>query len=203
MSDRFKEGSTGHDIIDSVVVKNQGRNMDVFMSAQDYPPYFGAVNVGEHKLKLSPIRGRNKLGKQLLIQDIVEGVKNFKLDAGEAKVSLVKDGVISESVVVHPVLIKLIKTCVASSYNPNEDYSLVVSEFVNTLLTNVGNLNLPLQLPENNKTQKIVALELNNYLKDLCNENDIPYHVIIESKQVKKKRHPLIEAAEKGKVCVK
>lgn len=201
MSDRFQEGSTGHDIIDSVVVKNQGRAMDVFMSAQDYPPYFGAVNTGEHKLKLSPIRGRNKLGKQLLIQDIVEGVKNFKLDAGEAKVSLVKDGVIAESTVVHPVLIKLIKTCVAASYNPNEDYSIVVSEFVKLLLDNVGNLNLPLQLPENNKTQKIVSLELNNYLKDLCNENDIPYHVIIDSKPAKKKKHPLIEAAEKGKVC--
>lgn len=201
MSDRFQEGSTGHDIIDSVVVKNQGRAMDVFMSAQDYPPYFGAVNTGEHKLKLSPIRGRNKLGKQLLIQDIVEGVKNFKLDAGEAKVSLVKDGVIAESTVVHPVLIKLIKTCVAASYNPNEDYSIVVSEFVKLLLDNVGNLNLPLQLPENNKTQKIVSLELNNYLKDLCNENDIPYHVVIDSKPVKKKKHPLIKAAEKGRVC--
>ena len=203
MSDRFKEGSTGHDIIDSVVVKNQGRNMDVFMSAQDYPPYFGAVNVGEHKLKLSPIHGRSKLGKQLLIQDIVEGVKNFKLDTGEAKVSLVKDGVIAESTVVHPVLIKLIKTCVASSYNPNEDYSVVVSEFVTSLLNSIGNLNLPLQLPENNKTQKIVSLELNNYLKDLCDENDIPYHVVIESKPAKKKKHPLIEAAEKGKACVK
>lgn len=203
MSDRFKEGSTGHDIIDSVVVKNQGRNMDVFMSAQDYPPYFGAVNVGEHKLKLSPIRGRSKLGKQLLIQDIVEGVKNFKLDTGEAKVSLVKDGVIAESTVVHPVLIKLIKTCVASSYNPNEDYSVVISEFVISLLNSIGNLNLPLQLPENNKTQKIVSLELNNYLKDLCDENDIPYHVVIESKPAKKKKHPLIEAAEKGKACVK
>lgn len=203
MSDRFKEGSTGHDIIDSVVVKNQGRNMDVFMSAQDYPPYFGAVNVGEHKLKLSPIRGRSKLGKQLLIQDIVEGVKNFKLDAGEAKVSLVKDGVIAESTVVHPVLIKLIKTCVAVSYNPNEDYSVVISEFVISLLNSIGNLNLPLQLPENNKTQKIVSLELNNYLKDLCDENDIPYHVVIESKPAKKKKHPLIEAAEKGKACVK
>lgn len=203
MSDRFNEGSTGHDIIDSVVVKNQGRNMDVFMSAQDYPPYFGAVNVGEHKLKLSPIRGRSKLGKQLLIQDIVEGVKNFKLDTGEAKVSLVKDGVIAESTVVHPVLIKLIKTCVASSYNPNEDYSVVISEFVISLLNSIGNLNLPLQLPENNKTQKIVSLELNNYLKDLCDENDIPYHVVIESKPAKKKKHPLIEAAEKGKACVK
>lgn len=203
MSDRFNEGSTGHDIIDSVVVKNQGRNMDVFMSAQDYPPYFGAVNVGEHKLKLSPIRGRSKLGKQLLIQDIVEGVKNFKLDTGEAKVSLVKDGVIAESTVVHPVLIKLIKTCIASSYNPNEDYSVVISEFVISLLNSIGNLNLPLQLPENNKTQKIVSLELNNYLKDLCDENDIPYHVVIESKPAKKKKHPLIEAAEKGKACVK
>ena len=203
MSDRFNEGSTGHDIIDSVVVKNQGRNMDVFMSAQDYPPYFGAVNVGEHKLKLSPIRGRSKLGKQLLIQDIVEGVKNFKLDTGEAKVSLVKDGVIAESTVVHPVLIKLIKTCVAASYNPNEDYSVVISEFVISLLNSIGNLNLPLQLPENNKTQKIVSLELNNYLKDLCDENDIPYHVVIESKPAKKKKHPLIEAAEKGKACVK
>lgn len=203
MSDRFQEGSTGHDIIDSVVVRNQGRAMDVFTSAQDYPPYFGAVNTGEHKLKLTPIRGRNKLGKQLLIQDIVEGVKNFKLDTGEAKVSLVKDGVITESTVVHPVLIKLIKTCVAASYNPNEDYSIVVSEFVTMLLNNVGNLNLPLQLPENNKTQKIVSTELNNYLKDLCNENDIPYHVIIESKATKKKKHPLLEAAEKGKACEK
>lgn len=199
MNDRFQEGTTGHDIIDSVVVRNQGRNMDVFRSAQDYPPYFGPVNIGEHRLKLTHIHGRNKLGKQLLIQDIIEGVRNFKLDAGEAKVSLVKDGVISESTVVHPILIKLIKTCVAASYNPNEDYSIVVSEFVTALLNSVGNLNLPLQLPENNKTQKIVALELNNYLKDLCNENSIPYHVVIESKPTKKKKHPLLEAAEKGK----
>lgn len=203
MNDRFQEGSTGHDIIDSVVVRNQGRAMDVFKSAQDYPPYFGPVNIGEHRLKLTHIHGRNKLGKQLLIQDIIEGVRNFKLDAGEAKVSLVKDGVISESTVVHPVLIKLIKTCVAASYNPNEDYSIVVSEFVTTLLNSVGNLNLPLQLPENNKTQKIVALELNNYLKDLCNENDIPYHVVIESKPKRKKKNPLLEAAEKGAACVK
>lgn len=203
MNDRFQEGSTGHDIIDSVVVRNQGRAVDVFRSAQDYPPYFGPVNIGEHRLKLTHIHGRNKLGKQLLIQDIIEGVRNFKLDAGEAKVSLVKDGVISESTAVHPVLIKLIKTCVATSYNPNEDYSIVVSEFVTMLLNSVGNLNLPLQLPENNKTQKIVALELNNYLKDLCNENDIPYHVVIESKTVKKKKHPLLEAAEKGAACVK
>ena len=116
---------------------------------------------------------------------------------------MVKDGVIAESTVVHPVLIKLIKTCVASSYNPNEDYSVVISEFVISLLNSIGNLNLPLQLPENNKTQKIVSLELNNYLKDLCDENDIPYHVVIESKPAKKKKHPLIEAAEKGKACVK
>ena len=33
--------------------------------------------------------------------------------------------------------------------------------------------------------------------------NDIPYHVVIESKPAKKKKHPLIEAAEKGKACVK
>lgn len=196
----FPEGSTGHDIIDEVVVKNQSRNQTVFEQAQDYPPYFGGTNVGEHKTQLKPIRNRNKLGKQRLICDIIEGTRNFKLDPGVARISLVEDGVISKNIEVSPTIIKLIKTCVACSYNANEDFSIVVTAFIHAVIETAEYPNLPLTLPCNNKTQKLVAAELNEFIKEIYDEEGIKYYEVVETKRSKKKGNPLLEAAEKARV---
>ena len=178
------------DIIDEVVVKNKERNLTVFNNAKDLPPYFGSVKCDEKKMKLTPIKGRQKLGKLTLITDIVESVKNFQLDKGEGKIVKVTDEKSTPSTtIVNVELIKLIKVCAAASYSPIEDYSIVLTEFVKELLGTAGSLNLPIHLPAGNKTQKLIGGELNTYLKELCDENSIPYHeeINVKAKSVPKR----------------
>lgn len=178
------------DIIDTIVVKNKERNLTVFDNAKDLPPYFGSVKCEEKKMKLTPIKGRKKLGKLTLISDIVESVKNFQLDEGEGKiVKVVNEESAPVTIVVNVDLIKLIKVCAAASYSPVEDYSIVLTEFVKELLGTADSLNLPIHLPTSNKTQKIIGDELNTYLKELCDENHIPYHeeVSVKAKVVSKR----------------
>lgn len=191
------------DIIDSVVTERASRNQEAFDDAAVYPPYFGKVNSKENKTLLTPIANRTKIGKQPLITDIIEGTKNFKLDDGEARVSLVEAGVISKNIEVHPTLIKLIKTCVACSYSPSEDYSIVVTAFIHALLRTIENINLPLSLPADNKTQKIVGDELNDFLKSICDKEGIKYYEMLDAPKKKKRvtrKSKLLEAADKAVV---
>jgi hypothetical protein len=120
----------------------------------------------------------------------------MKLEPGDGSIQFAENGTITTVVKCNPVLIKLIKTCVALSYSVNEDYSTVVSAFVHELIKNCENINLPLSLPKNNKTQKIIAEELNQYLKELCEKNDIHYSEIIDApKRLRKSKASMLEAA--------
>jgi hypothetical protein len=193
----FPEGSTGHDIVDEVVIANQSRNQELFNMAGSYPPYFGAVNIGEHKVKLSTVKGKSKLGQQPLIWDIIDGVKGFKLEPGNATINIVADGAVTKTINVHPELVKLIKVCLASSYSANEDFSIVVSEFVKSLIDMAEHINLPIGLPSNNKMQKIIGAELNEFLKKICDDNGIQYQDVIDIPKKRKKSSPLIDAAKK------
>lgn len=197
---KMSANATGRDIIDEVVTENASRNQKVFDDAVNYPPYFGSVNIGETKTQLTPIKNRTKLGKQPLISDIIEGTKNFKLDAGTAKVSLVEAGVVDKSIEVNPTIIKLIKTCVACSYSPNEDYSIVVTAFIHSLIGMLENINLPISLPADNKTQKIIGKELNDFLQSICDKEGIKYFEVLDTPKKKRGKSKLLEAADKAVV---
>lgn len=197
-----KNASTGRDVIDSVVVDNQSRNPQLFNEVKDLPTYYGCVNIGEKKFGLTPIRNRNRIGKLPIIQFIIDNVENFTLKNGVATISKVEDGVIVDTTEVHPMLIKVIKVCAAASYSPNEDFSIVLTEFVKELNRTCKALCLPIDLPRSTATMKIVGLELNTWLKDLCDENDIRYTELVEAeakpKLKKTKAHPMVEAAKKS-----
>lgn len=184
----FSEGATGRDIIDEVVIKNQSRNQAMFDTCKDMPPYFGQTNIGEKKVSLSPIKRRDKFGKKKLIIDIIEGVNNLALKDSEASVILTGEDGGTYQVKTHPVIIKFIKTCLACSYNINEDFSRVLSDFAKEVIEHCDNLSLPISYYPANKTQKVLVNELNDYLKELCDENGITYSEVITSKGSKRSR---------------
>lgn len=197
---KYSENEIGRDIIDEIVVKNSHINTELFNNAQSYPPYFGGVSIGEKQVKLNAIKNRKSIGQQKLICDIINGTRNFKLTDGEGKIHLIYSDIDKKTVNVHPTLIKLIKTCVACSFNCCEDYSIVVSEFVKSLLDTIDNISYPINLPEDTKTQKIIAKELNEFLLEILVETNTSYSKVIE--QPKKKKNNsimgcILETAER------
>lgn len=174
------------DIVDNIVVTNQIRNPDLYMSIRNIPAYFGQVDDSENKVKLTPIKGTSKASASSLIVDIVEGYKLCQLEAGEGSIMFIDGSQVEATVKCNPILIKIIKTCTVCSYNVNEDYATVVAEFVKQLLDGLhSTLNLPLTLPSNNTTQKLIAEELNEFIKNICDENDIKYLEVVDEKKSK------------------
>ncbi len=185
-SDRFAPGSTGRDIIDETALRYQDRNIELFNTCKDMPPYFGKVNIGEERTALTPVKSRGKLGRQKLIADVIEGTRNLALKDTPAYVLLVGANKSTRKVYVNPVLIKFIKTCVVCSYNSNSDFSDVLTFFVHEVTGHCDDLVLPIDYHSANKTQKIVAKELNEFLKELCDENGIKYGEVVQVKRAKK-----------------
>lgn len=192
---------TGRDIIDDIAVVNASRNIVAFENSKSLPMYFGGVEIGTTKVTLDPITNKKNIGKEPIIVDIINGTKNFNLSDEQARI-IYMDGEITEKTLnVHPTLIKLLKTCVASSYNVCKDYSTVVSAFVKQLLDNLPTIILPLDLPAGNKLQKIIGSELNEFLKEICDTENIDYQEIVEKPKKTKKKDALMDAAEAAGGC--
>lgn len=157
---------SGRDIIDDVVVSNSSKNTEAYDNAKDIPYYYGPVKVVFPKLTLSHVTNKKKIVPNLLIQDIINGVNNFKLDDGESYLLWCEDGR-TEKVPVNPEILKLLKVCIAASYNPCQEYSDVLSEFVELVLSCKGSIPTPLDLTKDTKLKKVIAEELELYVDSL------------------------------------
>lgn len=190
----------GRDIIDDIVINRERINPSLLETIKLNPQFFGGVIIEDDKIRLESIKGKTKIKSRRLISSIEEGVKLFKLEPTEPVIKIMNNGVV-EDIKVDAVIIKLIKVGIIASYSPNEDYSKVVTEFVKTILQSPSNINLPLDLPTDNKVQKIIADELNEYIKELLDSNNIKYHnqLLVE----KQKKNKLMQAAEAADVSRK
>lgn len=190
----------GRDIIDDIVINRERINPSLLETIKLNPQFFGGVIIEDDKIKLESIKGKTKIKSRRLISSIEEGVRLFKLEPTEPIIKIMNNGVV-EDIKVDAIIIKLIKVGIIASYSPNEDYSKVVTEFVKTILQSPSNINLPLDLPTDNKVQKIIADELNEYIKELLDSNNIKYHnqLLVE----KQKKNKLMQAAEAADVSRK
>lgn len=184
---KFAKGTTGRDIIDSVVEKNSHLNPELYELTRTNPHYFGAVEIGEDPVSLTTIKGKTKMHKSSIICDIINSTENMVLNDGPASVAVIVDGK-THTKPTHPVIIKLIKSCVACSYCPSEDMCTGVSNFVKALMDEANQLVLPLDVYTNGAIQDIVVKELQDYLKELCDRHGIPYQTREPKKESKIER---------------
>ena len=173
------------DILDDVVVRNQGRNPQVFQSVQNIPTYFGSTKNAAPKFSLKQTKRRKELGKQKLICDIISGTESLQFDSADGKVVLLNEGK-DVTVPVHPTIIKFIKTCIACSMTQNEDYNKVVAAMARELLKTIEHINLPIPLPADNKVQKLIAAELNEYLQKICDDTGTKWSEVVTTGRPKK-----------------
>ena len=188
-------------IIDDIVDRNRERNLSTYFTAKELPKYFGEVEDAREATKLDSVRGAKKTGNSL-IENIKIGVEAMQLEGSK--------GIIRESVngiprdkYVHPDIIKLAKVCIIGSYSQNEDYTEVVSEFAKNILIMADNINVPIPLPKNNKLQKLLSEELNEYLLEFLQKRNIPYFETVDNVKatvVKSKKNKLLEAANAADV---
>lgn len=183
MSDvkKYPAGATGRDIIDQVVVENQGRNIQAYEDARNMPPYFGAVSIGEDQMTLTTVKNKKEMRPSSILCDIFASAENMQLQDGDGVIKTLTDTVVVDK--VHPAIIKLAKACVVGSYTPCEGLTNVLSDFVRQLLDNARHLCLPLPLVANTDVEKVIGQELNDYLRKLCDANDIPYGEVIVQKK--------------------
>lgn len=184
-------------IIDDIAHRNRERNLDTYFTAKELPVYFGEVEDSKEVIKLDSIRGSHKTGNSL-IENIKIGVEVMQLDSSDGTIRELINGVPKDHK-VHGDIIKLAKVCIIGSNSQNEDYTEVVSEFAYNILRMADNINVPVMLPKNNKLQKLLADELNEYLLEFLQKRDIPYYEVIENKPSKPK-NKLLEAANASDV---
>lgn len=185
------------DILDDVVVKNQGRNQQIFQSVQNIPTYFGSTNNSAEKFRLKQTARRKELGKQSLICDIILGTEALNLEGNDGKVVKV-EGSLTSTTDIHPKIIKFIKTCVACSMTQCDDYNKVVGFMAKELLEMINHISLPIPLPADNKIQKIIGEELNDYLKKICDETETKWSEMIVQSPKKKTGKDLLLSAARG-----
>ena len=193
---KYAGGSTGRDIIDDVVEANKERNIDVYTDAKNMPPYYGAVSIGEDPVSLTTIKNRKNFVQSSMIGDIISSAENMQLSSDNAEIRrLIGEELNVEK--VHPAIVKLAKACIAGSYSPSEDFTKAVSNFAKQLLTDAAHLCLPLDAYAENDAQMIIINELNEYLKDLCTRNDIPFgEVVVVKSRGKRTLRECIKDAE-------
>lgn len=184
---RYPFGYEGRDIIDDIVLQNSHRNKELYVSVCNIPKYFGAVHIGENRTTLKTVTGKKLLVGQKLISDVVYNTENLQLEPGTGVIQRIVDNELMDFE-VHPKIIKFIKSSIACSYNPNMDFNTVVTACAKAVINNVEKLCLPLDLPAKNKTQKLIAAELNEYLKQLCDETGTKYTEEVDGSKKKKRK---------------
>lgn len=180
-------------ILDDIVTSNKNRNLALYSQALAYPPYFGRVNIGMHKVELAGIKTVKSMEKQSLIHAIINTAEMMKLKEGTGIVRLYKNGVLTD-VNVDPYLIRFIKACAVCSYSMNEEYSIAVTDFLKEVLDNIDSLYIPIQIRDTSKVQKIVCKELNEYLKKICDETGTKYSEVVKAKKSKSLNELLSDA---------
>lgn len=190
------------DIIDDIVVKNSSKNQQIFESIQQIPTYFGCTNNAESKLRLKRMKRHKDLGKQSLICDIITGTETLQLQSGDGQVITIEDEQYITTI-VHPTIIAFIKSCIACSMTQCDDYNRVVSAMAEGLLKTIKHINLPIPLPADNKIQKIVGKELNEYLLKICEDTGTKWYEVITQPKTKAKssgKDLLLKAAKSSDV---
>lgn len=188
-------------IIDDIVDRNRERNLSTYFTAKELPRYFGEVEDSRESVKLDSVRGAQKTGNSL-IENIKIGVEAMQLEGSNGIIRELVNGIPKDKH-VHPDIIKLAKVCIVGSYSQNEDYTEVVSEFAKNILIMADNINIPILLPKNNKLQKLLSEELNEYLLDFLQKRNIPYFEMVDSVKttvIKSKKNKLLEAANAADV---
>jgi len=188
-------------IIDDIVDRNRERNLSTYFTAKELPKYFGEVEDAREATKLDSVRGAKKTGNSL-IENIKIGVEAMQLEGSKGIIRELVNGIPRDKY-VHPDIIKLAKVCIVGSYSQNEDYTEVVSEFAKNILMMADNINVPIPLPKNNKLQKLLSEELNEYLLEFLQKRNIPYFEIVDNVKatvVKSKKNKLLEAANAADV---
>ena len=188
-------------IIDDIVDRNRERNLSTYFTAKELPRYFGEVEDARESIKLDSVRGAKKTGNSL-IENIKIGVEAMQLEGSNGIIRELVNGIPKDKH-VHPDIIKLAKVCIVGSYSQNEDYTEVISEFAKNILIMADNINIPIPLPKNNKLQKLLSEELNEYLLDFLQKRDIPYFEIVDNVKttvIKSKKNKLLEAANAADV---
>lgn len=188
-------------IIDDIVDRNRERNLSTYFTAKELPKYFGEVEDAREATKLDSVRGAKKTGNSL-IENIKIGVEAMQLEGSKGIIRELVNGIPKDKH-VHPDIIKLAKVCIVGSYSQNEDYTEVVSEFAKNILIMADNINVPIPLPKNNKLQKLLSEELNEYLLEFLQKRNIPYFEIVDNVKatvIKSKKNKLLEAANAADV---
>lgn len=178
----------GRDNIDPIAESRAHLNSTLYSNAEITLAYLHGVQTVTKKLKFDSAK-KDKNTKYPLIYDIVASVAVMDFRDEESGIKFIdKAGNEIKFVNAHPKIIALIKVCIASSISDNVDYYTVVSAFVNELLSNAENLKTPIDLPKQNKYQKLLGESLNNYFVELCNENNIKLNSVIDSPKKSSKK---------------
>lgn len=192
----YGEGVTGRDILDDICESNRMKNPDAYDSACSIPGYLGQVVIGSKQTKLDTITGKSKMKPSSFISDVIYAAENLQIDRDNAVIRLTGDH--SGAVVsTHESLIRFLKACIACSYNPNKDFSFILAEFSKKVLSSVNDLMLPIEISTTgSKVKKIVLQELNDHLKEICDDNGIPYKSVLDVPKSRGKRvQKLLEQA--------
>lgn len=184
----YHESATGHDIIDKVCEQNRMRNPEAYDAAFSMPTYWGAVKIGTPVTKINTVTGKKNMKAISFIDQIRYAVDNLQMADGEAFIRLT--GATGDiDIPTHVDIVKFVKACIACSYNRNEEYSFIVSEFVKEVMNKANSLYLPIEIPVGkSKLKKLVLDELNDYLKEICDKNNIPYGQVVEQKRIRKSK---------------
>ncbi len=181
-------GTTGRDIIDSVVEANASVNYEIYDKTVNNPGYFRQVNIGCEMLNFQGAQVKKNIERKSLVDDIIISAINLKLDDGPAEV------VVNQiPITTHKSIVAFIKACVAGSASGCPAFSEAVADFTTELINNVVELNLPITVNAKSKIGAVVIAELNDGLKLICDANSIPYKTVVEVKK-KSIKETLVEA---------
>lgn len=176
---QVKKVLASRDVIDDIVVSNSTRDLEKYNQIMSLPAYRFDTNTERVRLKFDVV-SKSTSNNRSLISPIKDSFELLQVNGDEGHVYIIENQKMSNDIKVSTVLIRLIKACAASSYTTNEEYTEVVSAFIQELLKSPDNISIPLSLPTDTKLKKLVADELNEFLKELLVKYNIGFHVVVE-----------------------
>lgn len=194
MANNFKKGTTGHAIVDQVVIDHKYANLAAFDCLHTLPQYFGNVEIGIDNVTLVAAKDRSKI---TLIQELKMSFASRMGEPCEGVVIRrnVEGG--AEEVKCHSAIIWMIKCCVAGSANPSKTFSFIVSSFAEKLVE-CCDRPMYIDMGQTSPFGKYLETELNKWLFEVCEEYNIPCIQEVSTKKVRPAMAKLLEAAGSG-----
>ncbi len=166
----------GREIMDIYVMENKMKNLALYAQIENNPGYYGNVNIDTPVLELTGIKNKKDITPARITDGIIQSAKHMVMNAGDVNPHVVL--ISGEQQEIHSTcadMIAFIKCCVAGSYTTEMKVSEAVSKFVLNLIPRVDALCLPISVDVNDVIGKEVVKELNDYLREICESNNIRY----------------------------